>query len=126
MVNEQKLRALRPELSLTTADSTPMEAFQNSTLRPLLKMQHDLLLARIRHYISKRKLDFGALEQREKRAFLEQSVRQDQLFRQSLAGMMIGHFTAAEMAFFLENESDCMRRLGDLLVQRLQSATDMI
>ena len=49
--------ALRPELpGVKTYDQmSDQEFFQNNTLRPILKLQNDLLLALFRHYIDKHK-----------------------------------------------------------------------
>jgi hypothetical protein len=121
MQRDAMLVQLRPKLNLPLGDSTPLEAFQNATLRPILKMLHAALLARLWSYFSKRKIDFSNLADTEKRLVIATSVRKDQLFRQSLAGMVIGHFTEPELDFFVKNESAVMRRIVDLTVQRLQS-----
>ena len=121
MRHEPALLALRPDLNLDTAQSTPAEAFQNNTLRPLLKMQHDVLLHIFRHYIRKRKNVFLQLAPKARLEYIAHSVRHDAALRHLLAGAVVGHFTAAELAFFLENEADTMKRLADLTIQRLQS-----
>ena len=48
-------RALRPTIATAPA-ATADERFQNTALRPVLKLQHDLLLAVFRHYLTKRKV----------------------------------------------------------------------
>ena len=121
MRHEPALLALRPDLNLDTAQSTPAEAFQNNTLRPLLKMQHDVLLHIFRHYTRKRKNVFLQLAPKARLEYIAHSVRHDAALRHLLAGAVVGHFTAAELAFFLENEADTMKRLADLTIQRLQS-----
>ncbi|MBL7775003.1 MAG: hypothetical protein JNK89_03325 [Saprospiraceae bacterium] len=121
MENEAQLLALRPRLELPTEHSLPEERFQNRTLRPILKMLHPQLVARLRHNFSKRNHALADLPEAARLQAVEKSIRHDHHFRQSLAGMVIGHFTADEMAFFLEHETEMMRRLASLLVQRLQS-----
>ena len=44
MRDEQQLLQLRPDLQLTPHPSKPDEQFQNQTLRPILKLQHPLLV----------------------------------------------------------------------------------
>ena len=121
MRSEILLVQLRPKLDLPIENCTPVESFQNATLRPILKMLHDALVARLRHYFDKRNIQFETLPEEQKPLVVEKCVRGDQHFRQSLAGMVIGHFTAAELDFFLKNESELMRRTSDLVLQRLQS-----
>ena len=126
MRHEPALLALRPDLNLDTAQSTPAEVFQNQTLRPLLKMQHEVLLHIFRHYIRKRKNVFLSLAPKAKLEYIAHSVRSDIALRHLLAGAVVGHFTVAELAFFLENEADAMKRLADLTIQRIQSATEQL
>ena len=119
--DEQLLAALRPDLEVDVSKSLPEEAFQNLTLRPILKLQHTLLAQLFQHYIHKRKDGYFSLSKRAKLDWIEHSVRTDLRFKSLLMGAVIGHFTAAELDFFHSNEAGCMRRLTDLLVQRLQS-----
>jgi hypothetical protein len=119
--DEQLLTALRPDLQLPVEKSLPEEAFQNQTLRPILKMQHTLLAQLFQHYIHKRKDIYFTLSKRAKLDWIAHSVRTDLRFRNVLVGAVIGHFTAAELEMFHEHEAGCMRRITDLLVQRLQS-----
>lgn len=63
------------------------------------------------------------MPEKDRPGWIALSVRSDQRFRYQLAGMVIGHFTATELDFFMENEEEAMRRLTDLMVQRLQSET---
>jgi len=119
--DEQLLTALRPDLQLPVEKSLPEEVFQNQTLRPILKMQHTLLAQLFQHYIHKRKDTYFTLTKKAKQDWIAHSVRTDLRFRNLLVGTIIGHFTAAELEFFHSNEAACMRRIIDLLVQRLQT-----
>ena len=119
--HDQQLLALRPDLSLNIAQSTPEEAFQNQTLRPILKMQHPLLAGLFTAYIHKRKDAYFLLSKSARLAWIAHSVRTDLRFRNLLVGTVIGHFTEKELAEYLANEPENMRRIVGLLVQRLQS-----
>ena len=58
----------RPVLeNLIKEHMSAIELFQNQTLRPVIKMQHDLLIASFSNYIQKRKLDFSNLTDSKKR-----------------------------------------------------------
>ena len=120
MRNEQLLY-LRPALNLLETEKGTPEHFQNTTLRPILKYQHDLLVLLFQNYIEKRKNAFQNLSSPQKLAYIEQMVKTDLKFKNRLFGLIIGHFTSEEFSVFSENETELLRRLTDLTVQRLQS-----
>ena len=58
----------RPVLEDLIKDNmSALELFQNQTLRPVIKMQHDLLIASFNTYKAKRKIDFSSLTDQKKR-----------------------------------------------------------
>lgn len=121
MTRDQQLPTIRPDLSLDSTQSKPEEAFQNQTLRPILKMQHPLLAGLFSAYIHKRKDTYFLLSKAARLAWIAHSVRTDLRFRNLLVGTVIGHFTEKELAEYLANEPENLRRIVGLLVQRLQS-----
>lgn len=124
MRDESTLLALRPDLGLDLSQSTPAESFQNNSLRPILKMQHPLLIQAFQHYIHKRKDIFYTFSKQAKKDWIAHNVRTDVHFRYLLVGMVAGHFTTSEMTWFLEYEADAVKRLTDMAIQRLQSALE--
>ena len=59
-------------------------------------------------------------------AFIAQIIKSDMKLKNRFIGIIMGHFTIEEFAFFAENEAELMRRMTDLLVQRLQSTIENI
>jgi hypothetical protein len=121
-MREENLINIRPVLSIETAESNVNEQFQNATLRPILKFQHDLFVAIFRNYIEKRKNTFATLSKGQRLAYISASIKEDLKFKNRLIGVVLGHFTASEFRVFSENEAELTRRLTALLIQRLQSA----
>lgn len=119
--NDAQRLALRPQIDLDTTKSKPEEAFQNDTLRPILKMQHALLTQVFASYIRKRKDVYFKLAAKDRPEWISTSIRSDLRLRNQLCGMITGHFTTEEMACYLETESEVTRRVTDLIIQRLQS-----
>lgn len=113
--------SLRPRLDLAPA-SSPDEKFQNETLRPILKMQHELLVAAFTLYLKKRKVNPQQLPERERFAKIKELVSRDNRLRGLLLGITVGHFTAEEMAFYLEHDGMVNRRLTNLLTERLSGS----
>jgi len=120
----QLIQSIRPDLDLDSSQSTPAEQFQNQTLRPILKFQHELLVAAFRAYIDKRHGIFFQLSAKDRVEWIKHSVQKDQSLRNTLTGMVLGHFTLEEWAIFHKNEAEHSRRLIQMLIQRLQSAVE--
>lgn len=123
-MRSQKLSSIRPTLELDSSQSTPAEQFQNQTLRPILKFQHELLVAAFRAYIDKRHGVFFQLSAKDRVEWIKHSVQKDQSLRNTLTGMVLGHFTLEEWTTFQLNEAEHSRRLIQMLIQRLQSAVE--
>ena len=121
MRDEHQLLQLRPDLQLPASQSKPEEVFQNQTLRPILKMQHPLLIHLFNAHIQKRKNVFFKLAKPARLEWITDAVRADQRFRNLLFGTVIGHFTIDELRTFESNEAEFLRRLTKLIIQRLQS-----
>lgn len=112
---------MRPVVPTQPTDS-PEEAFQNTTLRPILKQHHDLLSAILRHYLVKRKVHPEQVPAAKRLAKVKELVTRDNRLRGLLFGVVVGHFTAAELEIYLEKEGEINRRITNLLVERLQSS----
>jgi hypothetical protein len=123
-LRSQQLSSIRPTLELDSTQSTPAEQFQNQTLRPILKFQHELLVAAFRAYIDKRHGVFFQLSAKDRVEWIKHSVQKDQSLRNTLTGMVIGHFSLEEWDSFQANEAEHSRRLIQMLIQRLQSAVE--
>lgn len=124
ILRTQAVHSIRPNLDLDSTQSTPAEQFQNQTLRPILKFQHELLVAAFRAYIDKRHGVFFQLSAKDRVEWIKHSLQKDQSLRNTLTGMILGHFTLEEWTTFQLNEAEHSRRLIQMLIQRLQSAVE--
>ena len=68
MTRNKELLKLRPNIKTILRDlkTSPMEQFQNTTLRPILKFQHDILLALFHACLVKNRSAFTVLSAEEK------------------------------------------------------------
>ncbi len=116
------LLRIRPELKKTIANDRMgvEERFQNETLRPILKLQNPLLIAVFRNYIQKRKGVFYELSLPKKLVYVESSLIKDQKFRNSVKGMVIGHFTVAEYEIYIQQSSSLNKRMMNLVIERIK------
>lgn len=124
MENRDKTLAdFRPDIpSANVSDNmTSDEKFQNSCLRPIVKLQNELLIAVFRNYIKKHKNVFYDLTPDERLNYIENTLQKDTKFRNSLKGMVVGMFTLQEYELYRQNSSALNKRLMHIVKERLQS-----
>ncbi|SFB29152.1 hypothetical protein SAMN05660845_2440 [Flavobacterium swingsii] len=113
-------------LGTVTPQSSEEEAFQNITLRPILKLQNDLLIQVFINYAQKQKSVFFALTPEKKQNYIENVIQKDIKFRNSLKGMIIGFFTVNEYQNYIKNSSNLNKRMMNLLIERLKSQLHLL
>lgn len=120
------LKEFRGEtIGTVTTQSSSDELFQNEVLRPILKLQNDLLIASFANYVSKNKMDFYTLSAEKKMAVMENAIQKDIKFRNSLKGMVIGLFTSDEYATYIKNSSSLNKRMMGMLIERLKNQVQL-
>lgn len=117
------LLALRPDIPTADADraATPVEAFLHATLRPVLKLQNEAILALTAYHVARLVKGFTAFAPRDRRERLEALMRTDSRLKRTLAGVVWGALTADEMAFALAHDAEVRRRVAGLLAERVAS-----
>lgn len=121
MNRDNQLQSLRPSILFEKQAETTLEKFQNDTLRPILKLQNDLLIQVFTKYCQQRKGLFFKLSDKDKLIYIDQNIRKDMKFKHYLEGIITGHFTLDEYQLFLNHEEELTKRMIHLLIQRLQS-----
>lgn len=114
-------QAIRPTIITEREAQGKAEKFQNNVLRPILKMQNELLLAIYKHYLRKRRVKYEGMSKEQRLAWIAQSLQKDNRLRGILLGTVIGHFTIEEWEGYQTDESELKRRIINLMTQRLQS-----
>lgn len=118
-----KLIELRPEIpgARVNALTSQEEKFQNETLRPIAKLQHDLLLEIFRNYIERRKNVYDKLSNQKQLDYIEHAVKHDTKLRNVIKGVFIGMFTHDEYMVYAENNRALNKRITNLTIERLKS-----
>jgi hypothetical protein len=112
-------------LGTITSTTSADEVFQNQTLRPVLKLQNDLLVEVFRNYITKYKGDFHSYSVDKKLQYIENSIQKDIKFRNSLKGIIIGLFTIDEYKDYINNSSSLNKRMMNMVIERLKSQVQL-
>jgi hypothetical protein len=111
----------RPILKdIVTEKTLIIETFQNATLRPIIKMQHELILALFQSYVSKRKIDFSTLDNLKAKEKIKVIFEKDINFKHLLVGIIVGHFSTEEFQIYNNNTSEFHKRIIQISIQRIQ------
>ena len=113
----------RPVLEDLIKDNmSALELFQNQTLRPVIKMQHDLLIASFNMYKAKRKIDFSSLTDQKKRSKTKAVFVIDINYKNLTLGFIIGAFSLEEFSYYSLNASELNKRIIQIVIQRVQDS----
>ncbi len=122
MHRNQVVKALRSEIVYEAIQSNPIQLFQDTTLRPILKFQHELILAVYHEYLITHKINFEHLTSTQKNTKIEQSLKQNQTLQSILKGLILALFDETEIAFWMDNKDEINKRIQQLMIKRIQSA----
>lgn len=120
MLREDEIVKLRPfiESIETKNKSSESEAFQNLVLRPILKLQNDVLISLIKennHYISLLKdinSDLDSLTS------IKLFLNNETQLKHTITGVIIGLFTLLELDFYTKNSKELNKRITQMVAQR--------
>ncbi|WP_027136444.1 hypothetical protein [Gaetbulibacter saemankumensis] len=117
------LTTIRPDIKTTTIhdNMSSDELFQNSVLRPIVKLQNDLLIEVFKNYVGKHKSVFYDLSLEKRIDYIENAIIKDMKFRNSLKGMVIGLFTVEEYITYMQNSSALNKRMMHIVKENLLS-----
>lgn len=107
-------------------ESLSEEYFQNKTLRPILKLQNDILLEVFKNYAVKQKNTFFELSPDKKEKYIENAIQKDIKFRNLLKGIIIALFSVEEYLNYIKNSSNLNKRMMTMLIERLKSQVQIL
>jgi len=102
------------------------ELFQNQTLRPILKLQNELYIELFINYILKNKAQFSQFTVEKKLDYIENSILNDNKFRNLLIGTTIGLLQIEEYKLYSKNASALNKRIITMLIERLKSQVQLL
>ena len=119
---DQHLLCLRPELpsAQVLEETTAIEVFQNTVLRPILKLQNDALIRSFLFDLKNKKQDFNQYSNLEKQKSITTHFKSNTALKQQLLGVIIGLFTKDEFEVYQRDSSKINKRIFSMLKQRLE------
>ena len=117
----------RPELKGLVLNGTKdVEQFQNEVLRPILKMQHSLLIAFFSNYLTKRKITFSEITPKQQQNYIESALSKDIGYKNFQLGVVVGQLSLEEYEFYKKNSSEMNKRILQMLKKRLKDSIQEI
>ena len=118
---QQTKTSIRPQIptALVNENMTNEEKFQNTTLRPVIKMQHDLLFMRLESELNQ--AAFQDLTKEAKKQFIQNVLFKGNVLRSEVIGLISGCFTLDEYGFYRENAKTINKRIIQIIIERVVS-----
>ncbi len=113
-------KKIRPQLpaSIMKGLHTEEEHFQNEVLRPIIKMQSDLLLLHLNAKLKTLKVDLEQLSSERKEETIAALFLKDQSYKREVVGMVIGQLNTDEFKGYLPMQKEVNRRIFQIVQQR--------
>ena len=111
---------IRPVLkNLINSNTSNIERFQNEVIRPIIKMQNNLLVVFFEDYLKNRKIEFYILKYEDQENKINTILTKDINFKNILLGSIVGHFDDNEIKVYLKSTSELNKRIIQIIKQRL-------
>ena len=121
MRKEDKLLGLREEILTKKSEQTPIEQFQNITIRPILKYQHLILIVFFNSNVHVQYIVSANSSLLKKQNQLKLFVSKQLAFRAQLLGIVTGLFTELEFEFYLSEKVNIDKRITNMILERFFS-----
>jgi hypothetical protein len=120
IMDRKEIIRLRPEVLIDNTDcASSIEQFQNNSLRPIIKFQHDLIIELVTTNVlfnALRKDKGPRLEfQKKVRRFIIGQVA----LKNQLIGFITGNMTLSEFDFYLKKQREINKRIAEMICQRI-------
>ena len=114
----EKVRPVLPE-SLVEGHLKEEELFQNMVLRPVIKMQHDILILRVQSYFLSKKVVFHMMDKKKRVNAIESAFQNDNPFKKEIQGMILGQLNPEEFQRYLKSERSMNKRIIQMVRNRM-------
>ncbi|MBD2714243.1 hypothetical protein KBK19_04260 [Microvirga sp. STR05] len=113
------LRPTLPQVLPASGDATPAD-FLHHTLRPVLKLQNEVLLAVVADFVRDHHIPLATASPTEQQRLLAELLTRNTKLRYTVVGVVVGLFTAPELAYYRQHRPELNRRLLELATRRVQ------
>ena len=118
---EDKLLGLREEILTEKSEQTPIEQFQNTAIRPILKYQHTIIIVFFISNIHVQYIVSANSSLLKKQNQLKLFTSKQLAFRAQLLGIVTGLFTDDEFEYYLSEKVNLDKRIANMILDRFYS-----
>ena len=120
-------KALRPVIKTIDYEQSmnPFEQFQNTVLRPILKLQNDLIMSLFANHTANRNKGFEAMAVQQKVAWIESLLQKDAAFRNQIIGIVFGLLEVEELYVYFSSKLELNRRIIQMTQQRIKDNLEL-
>jgi hypothetical protein len=97
------------------------ELFQNKVIRPVLKMQHDIIVKIFNIYIKKLATDWDNLKKSKKIQFIDNQLSKNIQLKNLVIGIVVGQLDETEIDEYIIHSREYNKRIIQMSIQRLLS-----
>lgn len=114
------LISLKPEINTIDYEKhiNPIEEFQNSTLRPIIKFHHEFWIQSFKRHLKLRKNVFFNLTTSERELYIANIFNSDINYKKEVINNIVSFFTTEELSFYYKNISELNKRITNILHER--------
>jgi hypothetical protein len=114
---------LRPVINtaLIKEKTSTEESFQNNTLRPIIKFQHEIIMIIVEHSINKYSKDFSSLSIEKKMLKVESIFKTNSQLKNELRGIITGLFSKEEYELYNTIRNEVNKRIIQIIKERFLS-----
>ena len=111
----------RPKLpdTITDGELKEEELFQNMVLRPVIKMQHDLFIMRVKSHFSSKRVLFNVMDNKKRTEAINKTFQSDYSLKNEIQGMITGQLSLAEFQQYLKSERSINKRIIQMVRNRM-------
>ena len=119
---------LRPEIKKVnnSLDSSDLETFQNTTIRPIIKFQHPILLLILKNHLDAIKYDLKKATLEKKSEFISNALQSNKQLNLQLTHTITALFSKEEYLFYNENSKDIHKRIVQICRERFLTNLDSL
>ncbi len=124
MTNTDQLKIeLRPTIPtiVNTLQSSSEETFQNEKLRPIIKLQHDLIISHFEYNLKQNCVKIDQLNKEQMKELIVKILKGNGRLQTELRGLVTALFTVEEYCQYLQSLSPINRRINNMVQQRIES-----
>ena len=115
------MEKVRPKLpdAITEGELKEEELFQNMVLRPIIKMQHDLLIIRVKSHFRSKRVLFNVMDNKKRTEAIINTFQSDYSLKKEIQGMITGQLSLVEFQQYLKSERSLNKRIIQMVRNRM-------